>query len=183
MDDTLRMDHYRDAADFDVEEPAGFDHFQALVKQRGRIDGDLTDHQPGRMFQGAFDSDAREICFWRGPKRTTRSGEPKPPDRTGVFAIQALKYGRVLAIHRQNADTLLAGFAHDQRAGHHQDFFGSDSDVFARADRGQGRLQAGGPDDRNDDDVRAGESGQLHQAFRPRKNFGAGAQSVAKFLS
>src|SRR6266404_1390770 len=183
MDDALRMDHYRDAADFNVEEPARLDHFQAFVKERGRIDGDLAAHDPGRMFQGPFDGDARELRFWRGPKRTAGSGEPKPPNGTGGFAIEALKNGGVLAIHRQNADALLAGFAHDQRAGHHQDFFGSDSDVFAGADRSQRRLQAGSADDRNHDNVGAGESGQLHQAFRPRKNLGAGAQSVAKFLS
>src|SRR5260221_9790033 len=183
MDDALRMDNHRDAADFNVEEPAGFDHLQAFIKERGRIDGDLTAHDPGRMFQCPFDSDVRELRFWRGPKRTARSGEPKPPDGTRGLAIQALKNGGGLAIHRQNADALLAGFSHHQRAGHDQDFFGSDSDVFAGADRSQRRLQAGSSDDRNHDNVGAGEVGQLHQAFRPRKNFGAGAQSVAKFLS
>src|SRR5258706_2728867 len=134
MDDALRMDHYRDAADFNVEEPARLDHFQAFVKERGRIDGDLAAHDPGRMFQRAFDSDGRELRFWSGAKRTTRSGEPKPPDGIGGFAIQALKNGGVLAIHSQNADALFAGFAHDERAGHDQDFFGSHSDAFTGSD-------------------------------------------------
>src|SRR5438876_11362386 len=110
MDDALRMDDYRDAADFYVEEPLRFDHFQAFVKERGGINRDLTAHDPGRMFQCPFDSDGWELRFGSGAKRTARSGEPKPPDGTGGFAIQALKNGGVLAIHCENADTLPAGF-------------------------------------------------------------------------
>ena len=30
-----------DAGHFDIEKPAGFDHFESLVEERGVIDGDL----------------------------------------------------------------------------------------------------------------------------------------------
>ena len=51
VDDALRMDDHVDAVHVDAEEPAGLDHFQALVEERGGVDGDLAAHVPGRMFE------------------------------------------------------------------------------------------------------------------------------------
>ncbi len=49
MNDALRVDNDADAVHADVEEPAGFDHFEAFVEERGGIDGDFLAHDPRRM--------------------------------------------------------------------------------------------------------------------------------------
>ena len=39
----------------------------------------------------------------------------------------------MLAVHGQDTHAVFLGFAHHDFAGHDQDFFGGDGDVFARA--------------------------------------------------
>src|SRR2546423_9850798 len=49
-----------------------FNHFESLIKQRGRIDCDLRAHVPGWMFQRLFHCDLRKLLGWCFPKRPTR---------------------------------------------------------------------------------------------------------------
>ena len=56
MHDALRVHDHIDARHLDVEKPARFDHFQALVEERRGIDGDLRAHVPRRMLQRLRDA-------------------------------------------------------------------------------------------------------------------------------
>src|ERR1051325_8184326 len=123
MNDTLRMDDYRNALHFDVKKPASFDHFESLIEERCRVDGDFPAHDPGRMFQSAFDGDAGKFFFWRGTEGAARSGEPEFAHGAGRFAIETLENGRVFAVDGKDADIVFAGLAHNDFACHDEDFF------------------------------------------------------------
>ena len=74
MDDALRMHDHVDLLHRHAEKPARLDHLQALVEKRGRIDGDLAAHVPGRMLERLRGRDAapgrpRAFC---GTGRPTR---------------------------------------------------------------------------------------------------------------
>src|SRR5260370_11241267 len=101
MDNALGMDHDRNTLHFNIEKPASFDHLQALVEKRRRINGDLPAHYPGRMFQSALDRDARELLPGCGAERTARGGQPELANGACRFAVQTLKNRGVLAIHRE----------------------------------------------------------------------------------
>src|SRR5438309_1160417 len=101
MNDALRMDNDGNARHFNVEEPARFDHLEPFVEQRGRIDGDLPAHDPGRMLERAFDGNLRKFFF--GPlglvtKRPAAGREPELADGRGRFAVEALEDGGMLAV-------------------------------------------------------------------------------------
>ena len=71
----------------------------------------------------------------------------------------------MLAVHGQDVDSVLFGLAHDDLAGHDQDFLAGQGDVFACADGGQRRFEAGRANDGNQDDISFGQSGQFDQTF------------------
>ena len=69
--DALRMDDDVDARHFHVEEPAGFDHFEAFVEEGGGIDGDLAAHVPGGMLERLLDGGGGDLLA-----RPVRNGPP-----------------------------------------------------------------------------------------------------------
>ena len=85
-----------------VEQPVRLDHFQALVHQRGRVDGDLGAHAPG----GVLERLGRRHV---GSDSSGRSRNAPPDavravaDALGVrlLALQALPDGAVLAVDRE----------------------------------------------------------------------------------
>ena len=64
----------------DIVQPVRFDHFQALVRERRRVDRDLRAHRPGRMAEGLSAGDGRQVRrARRGTDRPTRSGSSARP--------------------------------------------------------------------------------------------------------
>jgi len=57
VDDALWMDDDLNLVRRHVEEPPGFNDFQAFVGHGGGVDGDLGSHVPVRVLQGLFQSD------------------------------------------------------------------------------------------------------------------------------
>ena len=80
MHDGLRMDDDFHAGHLDIEKPAGLDHFEAFVEERGGVDGDLRAHRPGGMFQRLLDGHAGELRGGHLAKRAAAGGEDQPPD-------------------------------------------------------------------------------------------------------
>ena len=72
-------------------------------------------------------------------------------DMPNCATIEALEDGVVLAIDRQNAHAFLCGGVHHDLAGHDENFFARNRQIFARFDRGQRRTQSAGSDNRNQD--------------------------------
>jgi len=184
MHNALRMHHHTHAGHFHIKQPAGFNHFQPLVKQGRGIYGDFTAHHPRRMFQGAFDRDPGKTVL--GPQllvaeRTAGSREPELADGTHRLAIQALKNGGMLAIHRQHAHPMDAGLVHDDFSGHHQDFLGGHGNVLARPDGRERRLQSRRAHNGDQHNIGGGQGGQFQQAFRARMNLHIAAQRRLQF--
>jgi len=168
MDDALGVDDDLDAVHADVEEPAGLNHFEAFVEERGGVDGDLASHDPGGVFEGLFECDGFEGLA--GPaggvaEGAAAGGEPEVADGGGWLSIEALEDGGMFAVHREHTDTAPARLVHHDFTGHDEDFLGSDGDVLAGTDGGEGRGEAGGADDGDEDDVGLGQGGQFEEAF------------------
>ena len=77
-----------------------------------------------------FNREGGEIGFGRFAKRAAGSGEPHLADGTGWLAIEALENRGVFAVHGEDTDAVFSRFAHDGFAGHDENFFGGDGDVF-----------------------------------------------------
>ena len=179
MHHALRVYDHLNSRHFDVEEPARLDHFEPLVEEGGRIDGDFAAHDPGGMLEGLLDGDglqSRLGPLGRIAEGSARGGEPQVAHRRGGLAVQALEDGRMLAVHRQDLNPVGLGLAHDRLAGHHQDFLGGHGDVLAGPDGGQGGFQTGRAHDGNENNVRLRQRSQSDQGFRPREHFGGVAQ-------
>src|SRR4051812_46083167 len=88
----------------------------------------------------------------------------------------------MLAVDSQDTDAIFAGLVHDSFTGHDEDFFGSDGDVLAGADGGEGGFKAGGADDGDEDNIGGGKRRQPDQSFFARKNLGRRAERLLKFL-
>ena len=87
--------------------------------------------------------------------------------RTARFAVQALKDRGMFAIDGEHFHAMFARFVHDSLAGHDQDFFRSDGDVFAGANRRERGLQSGRPNNRDQHDFRLRQSGELNKPSSP----------------
>ena len=75
VDDRGRMDDDLDPVVRDAEQPVRLDQLEPLVRERGRVHGDLAAHRPGRMRERVGDRDvlrARRACA-RGTGRRRRS--------------------------------------------------------------------------------------------------------------
>ena len=103
MNGRLRMDDHVNFVEVHAEEPARFDHFEALVHERGGVDGDALAHFPVGMRQGLL---GRHFCELGGggrPKRAAGSGEDQALHFPVIAGAQALMNGVVLAIDREEA--------------------------------------------------------------------------------
>ena len=102
VDDRFGVDDDLDLLGRQAEQPAGLDHLQGLVHQRGGIDGDLRPHAPGRVAQGLLDGDVRPAR----PGCVPRKGPPLAVSTmrstvAGRAALDRLEDGAVLAVDRQ----------------------------------------------------------------------------------
>ena len=181
MDYALGMHDDLHTANVDPKEPACLDHLQPFVEQGSRVDRDFPAHHPGRMFERAFDGEVRKLFFWCRAKWAAGSGQPKAPHRAGRLVVQALEDGGVFAIDRQHAHAMFGRFAHYRLARHNQNFLRGDRDIFAGADGGQGRLQAGGADDGDEHDVCRRQRGEFDQAIASGIDPRRGAQHFFEF--
>src|SRR5437763_16003647 len=110
-----------------------FNHFESLIKQRGRIDRDLRAHVPGWMFQRLFYCDLRKLLGWCFPKRPTRCRKDDAADigrlkcGSGLSTatvrgtkapptLQALKNRVVLATNREHMHSFFERFPHHNHA-------------------------------------------------------------------
>src|ERR1035441_8493372 len=134
------------------------------------------------MLQGSLDGDGRKFFFESSAEWPPGSSEPKPANRLSGLAVQALEDGRVLAVHGQHLHAMLASFAHDNFARHDEDFLGGHGNVFARANSGERRLQAGRAHDGDQHNVRRGEGGELEQAFGAGMDLSGRPERVAQLL-
>jgi len=151
VDDALMVDHHVDLLERQPEQPVGFDDLEALVHERGRVDGDLRAHRPARVVQRLLDRDPIEVQVGVGPERPARRRDDEAAHVLALLAPQALPDGAVLGIH--GPDPMFAGGSHDQVSGHDQHLFGRQRNDLARFQRGQRRRQGSSAGDGDDHDI------------------------------
>ena len=132
MHDRTGMDHHVDPAGIHSEKPARLDHLEALVHQRGRVDGHFGSHAPARVSQRLGDRHVAELVGRAVQKRSARCGQDHFLDFRPL-AAQALENGRVLRIHRDDRSPVALRQLGNQLSGHDQTLLVRQRDLFAPA--------------------------------------------------
>jgi hypothetical protein len=87
VDGGLRMNEDIDLVWANVEEPTGFDDFEAFIHHGGGIDGNAVAHAPVGVGQGLVDGNVFHFRKRRFPERATRGGEDQAAD-VGVESVR-----------------------------------------------------------------------------------------------
>ena len=101
VDDRARVDDDVDPLVRDTEQPVRLDQLETLVRERGRVDGDLRAHAPRRMLERLAGDDRLELVAAAPAERPAGRGEDERVDGLRVAALEALVERRVLAVDRQ----------------------------------------------------------------------------------
>ena len=168
MDQRLRVDDDVDPLVGDGEEVVGLDRLEALVHQRRRVDRDPSAHPPGRVRERVGDADPGEVVA--AAEGAAGGGQHQPLDRPRRLAVDQLEEGRVLGVDRQQARPGRLGQRHHQLAAEDQALLVGEGDVDPLAQRDDRRAQAGGADDRVEDEV--GLGGERSARARPPRRPG-----------
>src|ERR1700722_10710028 len=136
-----------------VKEPARFDHFEALIHQRGRVNSDALPHLPCGMIERLLDSDGTEFRPGRIQKRSARSGQPDAFDFFHAPAPQALVDRGVFAVDWKQWLSLAARLCCNELAGCDQALLIGYADGFSSFHRFVGGLKSGNTNDGADQEV------------------------------
>ena len=98
VDEALGVDDDVDVLVGDIVEPVRLDDLQALVHERGRVDGDLGAHRPGGVGQGVRRGRGGHGLRRPVAERPAGGGQDEPRDAAQVLADEALPDGRVLRV-------------------------------------------------------------------------------------
>ena len=115
MHHALRMHHHINHVRGHIKQPAGFDKFQPLVHQGGRIHRDLRAHVPVGMFHRLFRRHSLEFFNTEFTERATGSSEQQPL-HAGIDALlgEALKNRVMLGIQWQQRGPMTLHRIHEQ---------------------------------------------------------------------
>src|SRR5882724_5188905 len=165
----------------EAEQQRRLDDFEPLVHERRRVDGYLAAHFPLGMIARFVGGDMRQQRQIRDAKRAARSGQ----DHTGhavrrmprqVTPRHALKYRVVLAVDGNDFGAGAMHLIHQKLARHHQGFLVGEQYPLGGADRGKGRQESRGADDRGHDHLHVvpgdGNAQCLDAGFDPRLRSG-----------
>ena len=142
MDDTLPVDHRVHTVKREIVQAHGLNDLQPLVHQGGGVDGDLGTHGPVGVLQRVAGGHALQLRIGHAEERAAGAGQDQPLDLPLVTAaLQALKDGGVLAVHRNDLRAVLFGGGHHQLTGTHQRFLVGKGDAPSKADGSQGGFQ------------------------------------------
>ncbi len=156
--DRLGVHDHLDVVEVDAVEQAGFEQFETLVDEGGRVDRDHPAHRPGGVRHRLLGGDRGHLGAGSPPERPTGGGEDQPADLGRAPRAQRLGERRVLGIDGDDlAGRRGAGHEHppdDQRLLVGQREGGSGFEC------GQGGQQARGSGDGVEHDV-GGHPGEL----------------------
>ena len=160
-----------------AEQPAGFDHLQRLVHQRGGIDRDLRAHPPGRVPQRIVGRDVVELR----PRDVRETGRRWRSSTTGATSLGRLpaRAWKIAPCSLSTGDQRRAassGQLRHQRAGNDQSLLVGQGDGLARFERGPRAGQASRADHRRDDNVDFGIGRDFLHALVADQQLGAGRQ-------
>ena len=175
VDHAFRVDHDLDALARHAEQPVRFDHLEALVHHRRRVDADLSPHHPVGMGTGFVSADRMEFRNRALAERPPRRGQEDAANAGfgGIARIgrrKALKDGIVLAVDRKQRRAALGRGRHENRASDHEGLLVRKQNALAGERCRKRRPQACRADDRRDHGVRAGKRRGFGLSFVAGKN-------------
>ncbi len=135
VNNTLRMYHHLNLINTGPKQLISFDHLQALIHHRGRIDGNLRPHLPVWMIQRLLNRRLGHVLLGPFSKRTARARQQDAPQIGRLMPMESLKNGTMLTVHRDHLPPSLDVLPHHEIAGHHQGFFIGQSHINTRLDR------------------------------------------------
>ena len=147
MDDTLRLYHDLNIFWFHTKEPAGLHHFQSLIDQSCRINGNLSSHGPVGMLQCILHLDIFQFFFFLSEERAAGCRQKNLLQLILMLTVQALENGAVLAVHRENFHMTLFCQRHDNVSCGYQSLFICQRNVFSRFHGCNGRTDTNHTDD------------------------------------
>jgi hypothetical protein len=180
----LRVHHDADVVVADAEEVVRLDGLEALVHERGGVDGDLRAHGPPRVSERLRGSDVAQVGGSPAAERTTRRGQPDARKALRRLTEKALEYRGVFAVDGDQARAATRDRRgsprkrHEQFAAHDERLLVRERETLARSQGGLARAQSRGPDERVQDDVGVGVCRERRDRGRSRGAGGAGGQVV-----
>jgi hypothetical protein len=148
------------------EQPLRLDQLEALVGERGRVDGDLRPHRPVGMLERVGGRHVREAATGQSRNApplavstTRRTPAAGWPSRHWKTALCSLSTGSSRAPGARRG--------HDELAGEHEDFLRGEREILAGGERGERGSQAGGADDGDEHDVGLGQLREFDQPGEP----------------
>ncbi len=147
----------------------GFYKFQALVHQCGAVYAYFSSHTPVGMAQGLLRSYGGGFLTRKPSERSAGGCKNNTPQlfTAGAAPLQALKYGRMLGIHRYDFCSFLPGLFLNYAAGTNQGFLVGQGDTPALVNGRKGRTQANTAGYRRNHRIGPSDSGGLRQATYP----------------
>ena len=153
VDDRGRMHDHLDPVVRQVEEEVRLDQLEALVGQRGRVDGDLRAHVPGRMRECLRRSYVYEDVAGFPPERPTRCRQHQRVDGLARASLQTLEGGAVLAVDRQQQPSPPLPRRDRELARDDQALLVCERERDSTLERPEGGIEPREPDDGVEDEV------------------------------
>ena len=183
VDDGFGVHDHVDLVGLEVEEPLGFDDFEAFVHHRGGVDRDLGAHVPVGVLEGLGGLGACDVRAVPGAERAAGGRQVHALHGVVAGAQQALEDGGVLGVDGQDGAAVLARGLGDDGAGGHEGLFVGQGHHLAGPQGCQGGPQAAEPDHRAHDDVHAVHPDQVAEAVDAGPDLGpARLQDVCEGL-
>ena len=145
------------------EQPVKLEKLEALVRQSGRVDGDLPPHTPGGVVEGLLGCDGFQLRLRQLLERSARSGEDEPSDALSVLAAVSLEDGGYLAVNGQQPRAGAMRRGCDELAGGYKRLLVRKGDVVAGLQRRHHGGEPGKPRHGADDQVGLRELRELDQ--------------------
>ena len=154
VDDGGRVDDDLDEGVWDVEQPVRLDQLQALVGERGGVDGDLRAHVPGRMRQRVRRRHLGKVASHTAAERASGGRQDEAGDGCRVAALEALMECRMLAVDGEQQPSAPASGGDRELACGDKALLVRERERHAVLERPERRANAREADDRVEDDVR-----------------------------
>ena len=157
------MKHDLDLVVGQVVEPPRLDDLVALVRERGRVDGDLRAHLPRRVAQRLVRRHLRELRDRPLTERPAGRREEHALHVRAALAGQALPEAAVLRVDRPQHLPRAADQRRDEMAAGHEHLFVGERDALARIECGDRGREAGDPGRGDEHQVDIVARGQVDQ--------------------
>ena len=158
-----RVDHDLDLLVRQPEEEVRLDQLEALVRERGGVDGDLRAHVPRRVRERLRRCHVFELVTAVTAERTSGGRQYQRVNLLGCTSFEALERCRVLAVDRDQAASATPLRRQGQLARSDEALLVREREVHPAFERPQGRGQAGEADDGVEDEIGLGPLEQLRE--------------------